>query len=91
MIDALISEQQSDFVSGRQILDGPLILNEILSRCRHKKKKAMIFKVEFEKAYDYVRWDYLDDIMDKFGFGNKWRRWIRGCLYSSTGSVLVNV
>lgn len=50
----------------------------------------MIFKVNFEKAYDYVRWYYLDDILDKFGFGNKWRRWIRGYLYSSTGSLLVN-
>nr|GEV23746.1 RNA-directed DNA polymerase, eukaryota, reverse transcriptase zinc-binding domain protein [Tanacetum cinerariifolium] len=33
----------------------------------------MIFKVDFEKAFDSVRWDYLDDILDKFGFGAKWR------------------
>ncbi|GJS60355.1 hypothetical protein Tco_0655139 [Tanacetum coccineum] len=33
----------------------------------------MIFKVDFEKAYDSVRWDYLDDVLKSFGFGEKWR------------------
>nr|GEU58474.1 RNA-directed DNA polymerase, eukaryota [Tanacetum cinerariifolium] len=55
-----------------------------------KKKQALIFKVDFEKAYDSVRWDYLDDVLDKFGFGIKWRRWIQNCHRSSRGSILIN-
>nr|GFB07481.1 RNA-directed DNA polymerase, eukaryota [Tanacetum cinerariifolium] len=50
----------------------------------------MIFKVDFEKAYDSVQWDYLDDILKKFGFGDRWCGWIRSCLRSSRGSVMVN-
>ncbi|GJW92169.1 RNA-directed DNA polymerase, eukaryota [Tanacetum coccineum] len=50
----------------------------------------MIFKVDFEKAFDSVRWDYLDDVLNKFGFGVKWRKWIQGCLSSSMGSILIN-
>nr|GEW99156.1 hypothetical protein [Tanacetum cinerariifolium] len=50
----------------------------------------MIFKVDFEKAFDSVRWDCLDDILDKFGFGAKWRGWIQRCLNSSMWSILVN-
>ncbi|GJS25470.1 RNA-directed DNA polymerase, eukaryota [Tanacetum coccineum] len=52
VISSLISDVQSAFVSNRQILDGPFILNELLSWCKHKKSKAMIFKVDFEKAFD---------------------------------------
>ncbi|GKA00752.1 RNA-directed DNA polymerase, eukaryota, reverse transcriptase zinc-binding domain protein [Tanacetum coccineum] len=37
-----------------------------------------------------VRWDFLDDILVKFGFGIKWRGWIQNCLNSSKGSILVN-
>ncbi|GJR56432.1 hypothetical protein Tco_1406953 [Tanacetum coccineum] len=48
----------------------------------------MIFKVDFEKAFDSVRCDYLDDVLKSFGFGNKWRGWIRGCLNSAMGSIL---
>ncbi|GKE37099.1 RNA-directed DNA polymerase, eukaryota, reverse transcriptase zinc-binding domain protein [Tanacetum coccineum] len=50
----------------------------------------MIFKVDFEKAYDSVRWNFLMDVLKKFGFGDKWCRWIQGCLDSSRGSVLIN-
>ncbi|GJQ94072.1 gypsy type transposase [Tanacetum coccineum] len=49
-----------------------------------------IVKIDFEKAYDSVRWDYLDDVLRKFGFGEKWCGWIQECLRSSWGSVLVN-
>nr|GEW97297.1 putative RNA-directed DNA polymerase, eukaryota, reverse transcriptase zinc-binding domain protein [Tanacetum cinerariifolium] len=41
-------------------------------------------------AYDSMRWDYLDEVLDKFGFGGKWRGWIQGCLKSSRGSILIN-
>nr|GEU39671.1 RNA-directed DNA polymerase, eukaryota, reverse transcriptase zinc-binding domain protein [Tanacetum cinerariifolium] len=40
--------------------------------CKKKKKQSLVFKVDFKKAYDSVRWDYLDDIMRKVGFGEKW-------------------
>ncbi|GKD53993.1 RNA-directed DNA polymerase, eukaryota, reverse transcriptase zinc-binding domain protein [Tanacetum coccineum] len=86
----IVSEVQSAFVEGRQILDGPFILNEVLQWCKRKKKKSIIFKVDFEKAYDSVRWDYLDEVLRKFGFGNKWCSWIQECLISSRGSILLN-
>ncbi|GJR52275.1 RNA-directed DNA polymerase, eukaryota [Tanacetum coccineum] len=55
-----------------------------------KKSKAMIFKVDFEKAYDSVRWDFLDMILHRFGFGDTWREWKKGCLVSSSALILVN-
>nr|GEV49162.1 RNA-directed DNA polymerase, eukaryota [Tanacetum cinerariifolium] len=64
--------------------------NEFLSWCKHKNFKALIFKVEFEKAFDCVKWDYLDDVLRAFGFGKKWCNWIKGCLVSARGSILVN-
>ncbi|GKE19904.1 RNA-directed DNA polymerase, eukaryota [Tanacetum coccineum] len=54
------------------------------------KKQAMFFKVDFAKAYDSVRWDYLIDVLEAFGFGSVWCNWIRGILYSSKASILVN-
>ena len=50
----------------------------------------MIFKVDFEKAFDSLRWDFLDLAMDKLGFGIKWCSWIYGCLRNARSSVLVN-
>ncbi|GJU85920.1 RNA-directed DNA polymerase, eukaryota, reverse transcriptase zinc-binding domain protein [Tanacetum coccineum] len=86
----IVNEVQSDFVADRQILDGLFILNELFQWCKSKKKHSFIFKIDFEKAYDSVRWDYLDDVLKKFGFGDRWCGWIQDCLRSSWGSVIVN-
>nr|GEY76005.1 RNA-directed DNA polymerase, eukaryota, reverse transcriptase zinc-binding domain protein [Tanacetum cinerariifolium] len=86
----LVNEVQSAFVADRQILDGPFILNELAQWSKLKKKQTMVFKVDFEKAYDSVKWDFLDIVMKKFGFGERWCKWIQSCLQSSRGSVLVN-
>ncbi|GJV40575.1 RNA-directed DNA polymerase, eukaryota, reverse transcriptase zinc-binding domain protein [Tanacetum coccineum] len=61
----LVNEVQSAFMADRQILDGPFILNEVYQWCKDKKKQSFILKVDFEKAYDSVRWDYLHDGSNK--------------------------
>ncbi|GJX60728.1 RNA-directed DNA polymerase, eukaryota [Tanacetum coccineum] len=50
----------------------------------------MIFKVDFEKAYDSVSWSYLDYFLIHFGLSDKWRGWIMACLQSARTSILVN-
>nr|GEY08704.1 RNA-directed DNA polymerase, eukaryota, reverse transcriptase zinc-binding domain protein [Tanacetum cinerariifolium] len=63
VLDDIFDEIQSAFVTDRQILDGAFILNEIVHWCKNKKKQSMIFKVDFEKVYDSVIWDFIDDIL----------------------------
>ncbi|GJX53244.1 RNA-directed DNA polymerase, eukaryota, reverse transcriptase zinc-binding domain protein [Tanacetum coccineum] len=54
VIGKLISPEQSAFISGRQILDGPLMLSELIDWYKKKNKKLLILKVDFEKAFDSV-------------------------------------
>nr|GFA26916.1 RNA-directed DNA polymerase, eukaryota [Tanacetum cinerariifolium] len=68
VIGDIVSQEQSAFIKGRQIMDGPLILNEVISWCKARKEQLLMFKVDFQKAFDSVRWDHLDDILGKFGF-----------------------
>nr|GEX58496.1 RNA-directed DNA polymerase, eukaryota [Tanacetum cinerariifolium] len=72
LIDSIISPEQSAFISGWKILNGPLILSEIIDWYKKRKKKLMLFKVDLEKSFDYVRWRYLDFVLDNLGFGIKW-------------------
>ncbi|KAJ9564765.1 hypothetical protein OSB04_000731 [Centaurea solstitialis] len=90
VIGKVISDQQSAFIKGRNILDGVLVANEVVDFIRGKKRKGLIFKVDFEKAYDSVNWNFLLDTLRRMGFRDKWIRWISTCLRSSHVSVLVN-
>lgn len=90
VLEGVISESQSAFIGGRQILDGIVILNETIHEAKLRKKKCFIFKIDFEKAYDSVIWDFLDDMMTVLNFDPKWRLWIKACVSSASASVLVN-
>ncbi|KAL7591684.1 hypothetical protein Lser_V15G34092 [Lactuca serriola] len=90
VIDSLVSVEQSAFIKGRQILDGLFLLNEIVAWSKASKNPILIFKVDFEKAYDSVSWDYLLEIMRIMGFSSLWCNWILEMLSSTTVSVLVN-
>ena len=85
-----IFKNQWVFVAGRQILDVVLIINEVVEDYRRSNKEGLVFKIDFEKAYDNVNWDFLDYVLQKKNFGSKWIRWIRGCLSSVPYSVLIN-
>ena len=85
-----IHSTQGAFVQGRQILDAVLIANEIVDEKRRTWEEGVVFKIDFEKAYDHVSWDFLDHVLENKGFSPRWRKWIRGCLSTVSFVVLVN-
>ncbi|XP_071729080.1 uncharacterized protein [Rutidosis leptorrhynchoides] len=90
VIPNLIGEEQSAFTKGRYILDGVLIANEAINYLKKKKKKSLVFKVDFEKAFASLSWSFLLKMMKRMGFGVRWIKWIMACLSSASISVLVN-
>ncbi|XP_071695652.1 uncharacterized protein [Rutidosis leptorrhynchoides] len=89
-IPKLVGSEQSAFIKGRFILDGALIVNETINFLKNSKQKGLLFKVDFEKAFDCINWNFLMDVMKCMGFGDRWRKWIFACLNSASISVLVN-
>lgn len=49
-----------------------------------------VFKVNFEKAFDFVSWDYLFYVLKGMKFGSIWIKWIEACVYSNFLPVLIN-
>lgn len=90
MLPRIISLCQSVFLSGRQFLDGVLVVNELVYLAKRRKEECMLFKVYFEKAYSSISWGSVEYMLDKMGFGSVWINWIRSYLHNSTMFVLVN-
>lgn len=74
VIEKLVSIKQSVFIKGRNILDGVLLLNEILDLAKRDKRKCLVIKVDYEKAYDSICWKYLRYLLIRIGFGDRWLR-----------------
>ena len=86
----LIDERQSAFVKDRKLLYGALVANEVVEEARRTNRSCMVFKVDFEKAYDSVSWQFLFYMLRRMGFNERWISWIKGCITSAYVSVLVN-
>ena len=52
--DHVVRPTQTAFMQGRNILDGVVILHETVHEMHRKKLNGVIFKIDFEKAYDKV-------------------------------------
>ncbi|GJT42048.1 reverse transcriptase domain, reverse transcriptase zinc-binding domain protein [Tanacetum coccineum] len=66
-------------------------VKKVIGKFMEKKKmRGLIFKVDFEKAYVSIEWVYLLEIMERMGFGSRWRKWVASCLNSSSIFILVN-
>jgi hypothetical protein len=63
-----ISQSQTAFVKGRFIQDGPLALHEIIHELKSKNLPAVLLKLDFEKAYDRVNWQFLREVLLIKGF-----------------------
>nr|GEV64276.1 RNA-directed DNA polymerase, eukaryota, reverse transcriptase zinc-binding domain protein [Tanacetum cinerariifolium] len=50
----------------------------------------MVFKIDFEKAFDTISWDFLFQVMHIMGFDETWIKWISGCLHFPSASILIN-
>ena len=80
-------------MSDRLISDNILVAFETLHHLRNKRKgksSYMTLKLDMSKAYDKVEWVFLEKMIEKLGFDNKWISLISSCIRSISFSILVN-
>lgn len=86
----IIDPSQSAFIKNMYILDNVVLSQEILHSCQISKQHGVVIKVNFEKFYNKIHWDYLLKVLYSKNFGTKWIQWITHWLYNSQSCILIN-
>ncbi|XP_021724328.1 uncharacterized protein LOC110691696 [Chenopodium quinoa] len=92
ILPLLISESQSAFVPGRLMSDNSLIAHEMLSYMNSSTSKicSAALKLDMNKAYDRVNWEFLWDVLKAFGFPPYWIQLIKQCVSTVSYQILIN-
>uniref|UniRef100_A0A8I6Z7X8 Reverse transcriptase domain-containing protein n=1 Tax=Hordeum vulgare subsp. vulgare TaxID=112509 RepID=A0A8I6Z7X8_HORVV len=90
MAHSVVQSSQTTFMPGRNILEGVVVLHEILHELHSKKLNGVLFKVDFEKAYGKVKWSFLQQTLRMKGFGDIWRKHVDCFIKKGSVGVKVN-
>ncbi|GJV38022.1 hypothetical protein Tco_1410499 [Tanacetum coccineum] len=87
----LVSPNQSAFVQGRSISDNILLTQELMHNYHlDRGSPRCAFKVDIQKAYDTVDWEFLRRILHGFGFHTRMVSWIMECVSTTSYSICIN-
>ena len=90
VIKRTIHENQYGFIRGRTIQDCLAWAFEFIFQCKQSKKKVLILKIDFEKAFDTLDHDAIIQVLQAKGFPHKFILWVKEILSSGSSSVLLN-
>jgi len=85
----LIGPSQTTFIPDRYIVEGVVILHETIHELHRKKQDGMILKLDFEKAYDKLKWPFIQQVLGMKGVSPTRCEWISKVM--SKGGVVIKV
>jgi hypothetical protein len=85
----VISPTQTTFLPGRNIMEGVIILHEMIHEMHRRKQSGVILKLDFKKAYDKI-WSFMQQTLQMKDFSSTWCKWIASFMEGEHVGIKVN-
>jgi len=90
VLDQLVQGNQSAFIKGRSIHDNFRDVQLSCKELHRRRSTCVLLKIDVAKAFDSVAWVFLLEVLQRMGFGLRWRNWISAILSTSSTKILLN-
>ena len=83
IMDSLVTLYQNAFIQGRQITDNIILAQEVFEYMKRKHKGKWGYgalKIDMNKAYDRLSWNFFKAVMLTMAFSCKWISWVSQCV-----------
>ena len=91
VVGDLIHTDQTGFLKGRYIGENVRLIMDLMEFTEQNQIKGMLMQCDFQKAYDSISWEFLNEAIKSYGFGPKFRKWMSVFYPSGSHSSRVNV
>ena len=90
LLNNIISPEQKGFLTGRSISDCSRMIYDIINETEIQNISELILLVDFQKAFDSLSWDFVDEVLDSFNFGPNLKQWIEMFQKNSNSRIILN-
>ena len=77
-------------MEGRQILDGVILVHEVMHSLKISRTPGMMIKLDIAKAYDKLNWEFMEKMLGAYGFSPDWVEWVMDLVSSPFFNILLN-
>ena len=85
----VVEDDQTGYISGRFIGCNIRLIEDILSRTTKQNIAGILLTIDFEKAFDSIRWDFIRKTLKHFNFGDKFISYV-STLYNQISTTVIN-
>ena len=85
----LIHYNQTAYVKGRTIFDAVRTIDDVINFSQLKTQSGLLVTIDFEKAFDSIKWEFLTNTLKIFNFGPSIISWIK-TFYKNISSCVNN-
>jgi hypothetical protein len=86
----LVNINQSTFIKGHFIQDSFQLVQSSAKLLHARKWASLLLRIDIAKAFDYVAWPFLLEVLEHLGFPRPWRDWISSLLSTSSTRIIMN-
>jgi hypothetical protein len=90
LFDKLLAQNQTTFVKGKYILESVVSTHEIIYGSIKDKEKGLVLKLDYEKIYDRVDRQFLEEMLSSRVFGTKWIKWVMSLVKGGFVTIRIN-
>ena len=88
-LDCIIDKDQCGYIKGRYIGNSIRLIKDIYEWAETFNKNGAIICCDFAKAFDSIEWNFMENVLTKFGFKDKFMRWVK-IIYTDPEFVIKN-
>ena len=89
VIDKIINGDQTGYIKGRYIGENIRIIKDVITYLNVKDEAGLACLIDFEKAFDTVKWSFITQALQTFNLGPSFIKWVK-VLYKNSETAVSN-